>query len=345
MRKKRSPLKIGIIGAGRIGKIHSLNIQYRIPNATVKAIATLNPDNKPWLANFPDSLFFTDYRQLLAIDEIDAVIIASPSDQHVPQVIASAEAGKHIFCEKPVSFDIETYQSVIEATQKAEVLFQIGFNRQFDQSFLKLKQHILNGDIGDPHILRITSRDPKLPPFDYLQRSGGMLYDQTIHDFAIARFLVDSPVVEIYAEGDTLINPALQSINDIDTAVITLKFDNGCLGIIDNSRQAIYGYDQRIEIFGNCGSCYTNNKFPDDIQFFNQTNVSHSLPSYFFLERYQQSFLDEIKAFVDAVLTNHQPPVTGYDGIEALRLVKAAYQSIKHRRAIKLNKNNLLQTV
>lgn len=330
------PLQIGVIGAGRMGKIHIMNIQHQINDAIVMAIATAHPNTKTWLDDYPNIRIVDDYQKLLAMDNLDAVVIASPSNQHAEQVIASIHAGKHIFCEKPLSFDMPTYQKIMNLTKSRKIHLQIGFNRQFDPNFLKLKQHIINGDIGQPHILRITSRDPHLPSFEYLKQSGGMLYDQTIHDFRMALHLIDSSVIEVFAQGDTLIDTKLKQINDIDTVIITLKFANGCLGVIDNSRQAIYGYDQRIEVFGNKGSCFAENNFPTVVEYFNSTHVQQDLPYHFFLERYQQSFLAEMQAFVTAIQQDQMPVVTVKDGLQTLKLIKAAYQSMHSQQSIQL---------
>ena len=182
--------------------------------------------------------------------DVEAVIICSPTDTHAQYIVEAAQAGKHIFCEKPVDLSLPVIQRALDAVAKAGVKLMVGFNRRFDPNFAKIRQLVVDGKIGDPHILKITSRDPAPPPAEYSAVSGGMFMDMTIHDFDMARFIVGSEVTEVYAKSAVLVDEAIGKAGDVDTAIITLTFVNGAIGVIDNSRKAVYGYDQRVEIFG-----------------------------------------------------------------------------------------------
>lgn len=330
-------INIAIIGAGRIGKLHAENLAHRIKNARPAAITDVIVDAARQTANeLQIPIVETDYKRVLADKTIDAVLICSSTNTHAQIIQEAAEAGKHVFCEKPVDLNLQRIQAVLECVKKSGVKFQVGFNRRFDVNFSRLKEKLSAGEIGTPHILRITSRDPAPPPLDYVKISGGIFLDMTIHDFDMARFLTGSEVVEVYAIGDALIDPAFKQAGDIDTAIITLKFENGVIGTIDNSRQAAYGYDQRVEIFGSKGMLQANNTTPDQVVLLNQQAVLASKPHYFFLERYREAYVTEIQAFVDAVLNDTEPPVTGIDGLAPLKIGLAAKKSLAEERAVRL---------
>lgn len=330
-------INIAIIGAGRIGKLHAENLAHRIKNARPAAITDVIVDAARQTANeLQIPIVETDYKRVLADKTIDAVLICSSTNTHAQIIQEAAEAGKHVFCEKPVDLNLQRIQAVLECVEKSGVKFQVGFNRRFDVNFSRLKEKLSAGEIGTPHILRITSRDPAPPPLDYVKISGGIFLDMTIHDFDMARFLTGSEVVEVYAIGDALIDPAFKQAGDIDTAIITLKFENGVIGTIDNSRQAAYGYDQRVEIFGSKGMLQANNTTPDQVVLLNQQAVLASKPHYFFLERYREAYVTEIQAFVDAVLNDTDPPVTGIDGLAPLKIGLAAKKSLAEERAVRL---------
>lgn len=330
-------INIAIIGAGRIGKLHAENLAYRIKNARPAAITDVIVDAARQTANeLQIPIVETDYKRVLADKTIDAVLICSSTNTHAQIIQEAAEAGKHVFCEKPVDLNLQRIQDVLACVEKSGVKFQVGFNRRFDVNFSRLQEKISAGEIGTPHILRITSRDPAPPTLDYVKISGGIFLDMTIHDFDMARFLTGSEVMEVYAIGDALIDPAFKQAGDIDTAIVTLKFENGVIGTIDNSRQATYGYDQRVEIFGSKGMLQVNNTTPDQVVLLNQQAVLASKPHYFFLERYREAYVTEIQAFVDAVLNDTEPPVTGVDGLAPLKIGLAAKKSLAEERAVRL---------
>jgi len=263
--------------------------------------------------------------------------VCSSTDTHADLIIAAANAGKHVFCEKPVDHSLDRIDKAINAVSKAGVQCQIGFNRRFDPNFKKLHDLVQTGKIGDLHILRITSRDPAPPPAEYVKLSGGMFLDMTIHDFDMARFLSGSEVEEVYAIGEVRVDPAIGAAGDIDTAVITLKFANGAIGTIDNSRKAVYGYDQRAEVFGSGGMAATANNTPNSSVYSNADGVVSEKPLYFFLERYMESFVAEMRDFINAIREGNPTPVNVFDGRKPVVIAMAATRSMLENRPVKLS--------
>lgn len=335
---QESNLRFGVIGAGRIGKIHAQNLAARIPGVDVSAIADVDLGAAQDLATrlrVPNAA--ADYHTILADPDIDAVAICSSTDTHARIVIEAARAGKHIFCEKPIDFDLAKIDGALEAVKKAGVKLQIGFNRRFDPNFRKVRSMIAEGKIGTPHIIRITSRDPAPPPLSYVKVSGGMFLDMTIHDFDMARYLSGSEVEEVYTVAGVMVDPAIGEAGDVDTAVITLRFASGAIGTIDNSRKAVYGYDQRVEVFGSEGMVQAHNNTPDNDVYFNAEGVHAARPLYFFLERYMESFVVEMQEFIRSIREDTMPPVTGIDGRIPVAIGMAARRSYLEHRPVKLS--------
>ncbi|HHF7366001.1 TPA: inositol 2-dehydrogenase [Legionella bozemanae] len=319
--------RIGIIGAGRIGKLHAENIKYYLPQYELLAIA--DPYlNKEWVDKLSITGQYTHFEEVLFHQSLDAILIASPSNLHVEQIKAASEAGKAIFCEKPIGLNEKEILDALETVQANNTLLQLGFNRRFDPSFAHLHQQVQTGEIGAVHLVKITSRDPVCPTKEYCATSGGLFMDMTIHDFDMARFLTQSEVIEVYATGAVLINPDFEALDDVDTAIIQMRFANGAMGVIDNSRQAVYGYDQRIEVFGKEGMLLANNQLKHSVIHYANTFTEQANPEYFFLERYHQAFRAELNSFYDAWLHNKPSPVSGRDGLQALRIAQAAKQSL-----------------
>ena len=331
-------LRFGVIGAGRIGKIHAENLATRIPGIEVSAIADINLQAALEVADHLHiSAALDDYRILLADPTIDAVAICSSTDTHAKIVVESAQAGKHIFCEKPIDHDLAKIDAALAAVQRAGVKLQIGFNRRFDPNFRKVQQMVADGKIGALHIVRITSRDPAPPPVSYIKVSGGMFLDMTIHDFDMARYLSGSDVVEVYTAAGVMVDPEIGEAGDVDTAVITLRFANGAIGTIDNSRKAVYGYDQRVEVFGSGGMVQAHNNTPDNDVYANAEGVHSAKPLYFFLERYMESFIAEMKDFVKSIQEDTTPSVTGLDGRIPVVIGMAARKSYLEKRPVLLS--------
>jgi len=329
------PVTFGIIGAGRIGKLHADNLLSRVDGARLKAITDPFLD-EDWAASRNIPLTGKDHRILLDDPEIDAILIGSPSAEHAPQMIECAEAGKHIFCEKPIALDPEIIRNALAEVDKSGVKLQVGFNRRFDPNFAAVQHQVASGALGDPHIIRITSRDPAPPPAEYVAGSGGMFLDMTIHDFDMARFLSSSEVTEVHAYGAVLVDPEIGKAGDIDTAVISLKFANGALGIIENSRKAVYGYDQRVEVFGAKGTAMADNNTPTSMIVLNESGTIRDKPLYFFLERYKTAFVSELQAFVDAIREDKPTLVSGKDGLVPVLIAMAAKESLKTGKPVQV---------
>lgn len=330
-------LKLGVIGTGRIGKVHIATLVQSVPQAEVIAIADINLKSASEVASaFGITAVYSNYMHVINHPGVEAVAICSPTDTHAKYIVDAAKAGKHIFCEKPVDLSLDVIKGAIEAVKKAGVKLMVGFNRRFDPNFLKIKQLVTEGKIGEPHILKITSRDPAPPPAEYSATSGGMFLDMTIHDFDMARYISGSEVTEVYAKTAVLVDPAIGKAGDIDTAVVTLSFKNGAIGVIDNSRKAVYGYDQRVEIFGSKGMLCADNNFPENHQYFAIDGVHRSLPLNFFMDRYLEAYANEMKIFCDAVVNNKELPVSGTDGLMSVAIALAAKKSYLENRPVKL---------
>jgi myo-inositol 2-dehydrogenase/D-chiro-inositol 1-dehydrogenase len=331
-------LRFGVIGAGRIGKIHAENLATRIPGVAVVAVADVDlKAAQDVAAHLHIPVAVEDYHAILSDPTIDAVAICSSTDTHAKIVIETAQAGKHIFCEKPIDHDLAKIDAALDAVEKAGVKLQIGFNRRFDPNFRKVHAMVVEGKIGTPHIVRITSRDPAPPPVSYVKVSGGMFLDMTIHDFDMARYLSGSEVEEVYVAAGVMVDPGIGESGDVDTAIITLKFANGAIGTIDNSRRAVYGYDQRVEVFGSNGMIQAHNNTPDNDVYFNADGVHSAKPLYFFLERYMESFIAEMKEFVQSIWENTSPRVTGIDGRIPVVIGMAAKKSYLEHRPVRLS--------
>ena len=331
-------INLGLIGAGRIGKLHAENLATRVPGARLVGVADVNLAAAQAVAGqFHVPLATADYRQLLDSPDIEAVAICSATDTHAQIIQEAAARGKHIFCEKPIDLDLKRIQQALDAVSKAGVKFQVGFNRRFDPSFAKARELVAAGKIGAPHLVRITSRDPAPPPLAYVKVSGGIFLDMTIHDFDMVRFLSGSEAVEVFAVGDALVDPEIGRVGDVDTCVVTMRLRNGALATIDNSRQAVYGYDQRVEVFGSAGMVAVSNRTPDNHVYLNAENASSAKPQYFFLERYQEAYVAELRQFVDCIRHDTTPSVSGLDGLMAVVLGLAAKKSLQENRPVKLS--------
>lgn len=331
-------VKLGIIGAGRIGKVHMESICTQVPNAKVKTVADpfMDAEKEAWAKKKGVEQVTKDYHEILDDPEIDAVLICSSTDTHASISMEAIEAGKHVFCEKPVDHSIEKIRQVQEALKKHPVKYQVGFNRRFDHNFEAVQNAVVSGKVGEPHIVRITSRDPEPPALEYVKVSGGMFLDMTIHDFDMARFLAGCDAEEIYVQAAVRIDPAIGKAGDVDTAVITMKMENGSIVTIDNSRKAVYGYDQRVEVFGSQGMVSVSNDTTSSAVISNSEGVMGEKPLYFFLERYMQSYAKEIRAFVQAIEQDTETPLGITDGLEAVRMGLAAKKSLAEHRPVKM---------
>lgn len=332
-RKKR----LAVIGVGRIGTVHLGNLVKYTSEAEVVAISDCNRRQLDKVSEqFRVSAKSEDYHDLLEDPGIDAVVICSSTDTHAQIIMEAAAARKSVFCEKPIDFQLERIVQALDEVKKYGIRLMVGFNRRFDPSFSRVQRMVEEGKIGRPEILKITSRDPAPPSIDYIRSSGGLFVDMAIHDFDMARFLMGSEVAEVYARGTVLVDPVFEDAGDFDTAISLLSFENGVLATIDNSRQAVYGYDQRVEVFGSEGLVAADNRTTDSHVYLNAEGRHSASPEYFFMERYVQSYRMEMSAFVEALMRDEEPPVTGKDGLMAVVVAQAAALSAQENRPVKI---------
>ncbi|MCP0887019.1 inositol 2-dehydrogenase [Ligilactobacillus sp. WILCCON 0076] len=321
----------GIIGLGRAGQMHLKNL-LTISDIEIVQVADVFIENVSEKLNALGITNQTkDYHELLSNPKINTVFIFTSTDTHEEIVTAAAKAGKNIFCEKPLSMNTDEQASikVLQEVKKAGVSLQIGFNRRMDPQFRAVHENIQNGKIGTPQMVKITSRDPDVLPHELIKRIGGLLFDFTMHDFDIARYMMHSNISEVYAKGGTLIDPTLKDINDIDTLALVLQFENGTYGLIDNSRRAVYGYDQRVEVFGSEGMLKAENVSGSTVELYNSKRTELSNPLPVFQERYRPAYIAEMKAFVKSLLLNKPVVAEGLDVIMAQRAASAAQKSLE----------------
>ncbi len=330
-------MTVGIIGAGRIGQLHAEYIM-SMSSIELKGICDIEIDHlKGSMMEKHVPVITTDPSILIEDEEMDAIFICSSTDTHCYYIEKCAQAGKHIFCEKPISFSLEETKAALQKVKEAGVHLQIGFNRRFDTHFSKVYEAVSAGKIGKPHIIKITSRDPEPPSEGYIQSSGGMFIDMTIHDFDMIRYLSSNEVESVSVVAANLVDPCFQKYDDVDTAIITLTFEDGSIGVIDNSRRAVYGYDQRIEVFGEKGVVMADNERESNVQIATKESVTLDHPKYFFLDRYKQAFYREIQAFARAIIDQTPVSCTGEDGLEAQRLAIATRLAWKENRTVLLS--------
>lgn len=332
-------VNVGIIGAGRIGKVHVESICTQVANAKVKMLADpfMNDATEKWAKEMGVEAVTKDYKEILADPAIDAVLICSSTDTHSPISVEAIKAGKHVFCEKPIDHDVAKIKAVMDALEGSKVKYQVGFNRRFDHNFEAVQKAVAEGKIGDPQIIKITSRDPEPPCADYVKVSGGMFLDMTIHDFDMVRFLAGCNAEEVYVEAAVLVDPAIGEAGDVDTAVITLKMENGAIAVIDNSRKAVYGYDQRAEVFGSKGMAAISNDSDSSAVISCEAGVIGEKPKYFFLERYMAAYAKEIRCFVDAIEQDTDTPLGVMDGLQPVLMGLAAKKSLEEHRPVKIS--------
>ena len=331
-------VQVGIIGAGRIAYVHAHNIVRNIPFAELRCIADpfLTDTARAWINELGVPVVHANFQALLDDTSIQAVIICSPTDTHARLTCEAVKAGKDVFCEKPMDLDSREIRKTLEVVKASGRKVQVGFNRRFDHNFAALREAVTSKRIGDIQLVRVTSRDPAAPPVSYVKSSGGLFKDMTIHDFDMVRFLTGSEVEEIFAYGTVLVDKAIGEAGDIDTAVVSMKLANGSLAYIENSREAVYGYDQRAEVFGSQGAMESRNDTASTAVFSGKDGVVAEKPLYFFLERYNDAFIAEMKAFLEAVRDDKDVPVGGVDGLNSVLVAEAAMQSLKTGKSVKV---------
>ena len=331
-------INFALIGAGRIGKMHAQNIHSN-PKCQLKYVYDINKKFSQEVADFTRATIKSSAEEAINSQDVDSVFIASSTDTHTQYIILSAKAGKSILCEKPVDLDINKINECFKVIKDINVPIQIGFNRRFDSNIKKLMHSKQSGTIGNLEMVLITSRDIAPSTKEYHKTSGGLFRDCTIHDFDMARFILeDDPIVEVSAYASQLFSEDIRSINDNDTAMILMKSQKGVLIHINNSRHSSYGYDQRVEIFGSKGMLISNNKNPTTVEEYNKTGTFMKEPIFdFFIERYEEAYKNQLDEFIDCVENNKKPTVTFKDGQIAIILANAAYQSLESRTSINVS--------
>ncbi|MCI2132255.1 MAG: inositol 2-dehydrogenase [Eubacterium sp.] len=332
-------IKVGIIGAGRIGKVHITSISTRVKDAVIKTVADpfLSDETAAWAKSMGVEHTTKDYKEIINDPEIQAVLICSSTDTHAPISVEAIKAGKHVFCEKPISHDVKAIQQVIDALKGTGLKYMVGFNRRFDHNFEAVQKAVAAGKIGKPEIIKITSRDPEPPSAEYVKVSGGMFLDMTIHDFDMVRYLSGAEVEEVYVQAANLVDPAIGEAGDVDTAVITMKMSNGAIAVIDNSRRAAYGYDQRAEVFGSDGMVAVTNDSESTAVISNKDGVTGEKPLFFFLQRYMDAYGKEVTEFIKAIVNNTDTPLGVEDGLKPVLIGLAAGKSLKEGRPVKIS--------
>lgn len=332
-------VNFALFGAGRIGVMHAANLAAN-PRAKLTQVYDVNADAAETVAAKYHATVSLSVEHALKDKSVDAVLIASSTNTHVDLITAAAKAGKAVLCEKPIDLDIKRVERCKKAIAGTGVPVQIGFNRRYDPSHRAVQQAVQKGEIGALELLVITSRDPGLAPMSYLKVSGGIFRDMTIHDFDLARFILGTknPVVEVSATGSVMVEKSLSKIGDVDTAMVTMKVKSGALVHINNSRRAVYGYDQRVEAFGSKGMVQSDNLRANTLTRYGATTTDAKEPLLnFFIERYNQAYLDEINDFIDCIDKKKKPTVDFETGRRALILADAAWKSLRSGKAVKVS--------
>lgn len=326
--------EVAIFGAGRIGKIHAGNLA-RQPGVRLKHV--VDPDRAEAAALAAQhGAGVGSAEQVFADRAIGAVVIASSTDTHADLIERAAASGKAIFCEKPVDLSLARARQCADAVKRAGVACLIGFQRRYDPTFSALRDRIDAGEIGDPEMLVVTSRDPGAPPVEYLRRSGGIFKDMLIHDFDIFRWILADDAVTVYATGSCLTDPAVASVGDADATAVTIRTKKGRLAQINTIRRAAYGYDQRFEVIGSKGMLQAGNHRPTEVVAWSAQSVAADKPEYFFLERYRAAYAIEMAHFFDALASGRPVRTTIEDGVKALELAEAATTSWREQRIVEL---------
>ena len=321
-----------LFGAGRIGRIHAANVAAH-PAARLRYVVDVDREAAASLAA-ASGADVADTKAVLADAGIDALLVASPTDTHAGLIEAAAAAGKAALCEKPVDLDVARARAAVAAAERAGILLAIGFNRRYDPSFRRIRQGIDAGEIGAVESVLIVSRDPSPPPVAYVRRSGGLFRDMTIHDLDMARWLLGEEPVEVTAHGSCLVDPAIGSAGDIDTAAVTLRTAGGRIAQVANSRRAVFGYDQRIEVCGAAGMLSAGNRKSTSVERATAAGYATDPALPFFLERYADAYRLELDAFVRRLHGEPADIVSGADGVRALEIADACDRSLRSRATV-----------
>jgi myo-inositol 2-dehydrogenase/D-chiro-inositol 1-dehydrogenase len=338
VRKGSIMLRMAVLGCGRIGQMHAANVA-RHPRARLAGVYDLHQPSAEKVAEAQGVRAFASAEEVFSAGNVDAVLIATATPTHADYIEMAVASGKAVLCEKPIDLDLARVNACSAKIAGTKLPIQLGFNRRYDPGHAAARNALLEGEIGDLHQVIITSRDPGLPPKAYLQAAGGLFRDMTIHDFDLARFMLGEEPVEVFAMGGALIDPALGAeLNEIDSAMVVMRTASGKQCHINNSRTAVYGYDQRVELMGSKGMLVSDNRKPHELRRFTATRTECAEPyQFFFLERYLEAFMAEIDGFVDCVEKGAKPLASFEDGRKALILAEAAYLSLTDRRLVRVS--------
>ena len=328
--------RVALVGAGRIARLHAENAAARVPLLRLVAVADPAPGAAAALASELGCEATEDWRELLARDDVEALLVCSPSRLHPEQIVAAARAGKHVFCEKPIAAEVAAADRAVEAAEAAGIVLQVGYNRRFDRSFAAVREAVASGRVGEPVIVRVTARDPEPPSRDYLEQTPGLFVDTTSHDLDLVRFVTGAEIVEVSARAASLVSDDARELGLADTAVTLVVLDTGALGVIDNCWRSSYGYDQRLEVHGTAGMAQARNEVRHTALVADEAGLHEPALPHFFLERYAPAFVRELEAFADA-LDGAPVAVTARDGRQALAAAAAALRSAQEGRAVRLD--------
>lgn len=331
---------IGVIGGGNVGRIHVKDIINSIPEAELRYVADSYPDRyNAWAKENGCPQAIMDYKVILQDPEVKGILICAPAALHADLIMEAARAGKHVFCEKPLDYSVGKIKEAMQVAEECGIKLQVGYNRRFDHNHRAVYEMVEAGKIGEVRQIKITSRDPEPPPPEYFAAvggsAGGMFLDTSIHDFDMARYLAGgAEVVEMYATGSAMINKEVATTGGVDTTSAILKFDSGAMAIIDNCWQCAYGYDQRIEVFGSKGALYDNNDTSHNVVLANGEGQTADKPLFFYVNRYIESYTDEIRQFLSAIVNDTPVPVTAKDGYYSFLIAKGCDLSLKEKRVV-----------
>lgn len=328
-------VRLAVLGMGRQGQIHSRNVAHMVPGAQLVCASDVSMERVERVGIDGIDLY-DDYRRVLDRNDLDGVVVATSTDTHEEVVRAAADAGLHILCEKPIATTLPAIDSLLEYVDAKGVKFMVAFNRRFDPTFLRVRRMVEDGTVGDPMIVNITSRDPEPPHLEYLKVCGGIFFDTAVHDFDMARYLSGLEIEEVYATGSVMVDERIGDLGDLDTTMITLRFENGAVGSINNSRRTGFSYDQRVEVMGSKATAFGGNEQPTRASWIDPAGTHSDVPLYFNMERYPAAFLGEMQGFVDSIANDTVPLSTGRDGRIAVALSMAAQKSHAEHRPVRL---------
>jgi len=329
-------ITFSLLGAGRIGRVHANNV-CRHPAARLSLIYDVDESAARSLADKVGAGVASSPDQIFQDGQVDAVIIGTPAETHASFVEDAARAGKAIFCEKPIDKDLVRTRQCLDIVKAHGVTLFLAFQRRFDPSFAALRRRLLEGEVGTPEMLFLTSRDPAPPPIEFVRRSGGLFRDMMIHDFDMAQWLLGAQPTKVFAVGGCFASPAIRELGFADTAVVTMTLESGVIANINCAMRATYGYDQRVEVHGSQGMLAIGNRYETSVRKFNQDGIGHELPLHFFIERYAQAYINELDYFIECLNTGRQPSPNGEDGFRSLQLAEAAHRSWLSGRPIELS--------